>query len=310
MDYTKIEQDGRNTVLLGIRNFDLTQILDCGQCFRWAGEGGSYTGIAHGRQMQLALEGDSLIFKDMSPREFDYIWKDYFDLGRDYGQIRKDYSADPALAKAVEFSPGLRVMRQDPWETLITFILSQNNNIPRIKKMVALLCEHFGEALPDVGQAARSSNISRSGEHAYLGTGSLPGGNHAFPTPGALAVLSAEDLAPIKPGYRAPYIIDAARQVAEGRLDIAQLQAQPSDDIQKALLGIHGVGPKVAECVLLFGFGKVERFPLDVWMKRVMAALYPKGFPEELKPTAGIAQQYLFHYARMLKMYSKRLSKS
>jgi len=276
MDYTKIEQNGNDTVLLGIKNFNLTQILDCGQCFRWEGTASDYTGIAHGRQMRLVLEGDSLILKDVSPHEFEYIWKDYFDLSRDYSQIRKHYSTDSSLAAAVDFSPGLRVMRQDPWETLITFILSQNSNIPRIKKMVALLCKHFGKALPE--------------------------GGHIFPTPEALATLALEDLAAIKPGYRAPYIVDAARQVAEGQLDLATLTPQPSDEIQKALLGIHGVGPKVAECVLLFGFGKTERFPLDVWMKRVMANLYPAGLPEAFIPTAGIAQQYLFHYARMQQM--------
>ena len=272
MDYRKIEQDGNNTVLVGIRNFDPAQILDCGQCFRWGYENGGYTGIAHGRQLRLVMEGDNLILQDVSLSEFDYIWKDYFDLGRDYGQIRRLYAIDPSLAAAVEFSPGLRVMRQDPWETLVTFILSQNSNIPRIKKMVAMLCECFGDV--------------------------LPGGGHAFPTPEALAALSPEDLAPIRPGYRAPYIIDAARQAAEGRLDIAALTARPSAEIKEVLLGVHGVGPKVADCVLLFGFGKAECCPMDVWMKRVMANLYPAGFPEAVRPTAGIAQQYLFHYAR------------
>jgi len=280
MDYTKVEQDGQDTVLLKIQNFNLKQILECGQCFRWVGDGNDYTGIAHGRQLRLQQSGDNLILKDVSPSEFEYIWKDYFDLSRNYSQIRRHYSTDPALAKAVDFSPGLRVMRQDTWETLITFILSQNSNIPRITKMVAQLCMHFGKV--------------------------LPGGGYAFPTPEALAALAPENLAPVKPGYRAPYIIDAARQVAEDKLNIAALQAKPSDEIQKALIRIHGVGPKVAECVLLYGFGKVERYPVDVWMKRVMASLYPAGFPELLAPTAGIAQQYLFHYARMQQKQSRK----
>jgi len=273
MDYTKAEQNGNDIILLGIKNFNLTQTLECGQCFRWEGADGNYTGIAHGRQLQLNLDNDNLTLKDVSASEFDNIWKDYFDLGRDYCQIRQQYSPDPSLTKAVEFSPGLRVMRQDPWETLITFILSQNSNIPRIKGMVARLCENFGQALPC--------------------------GGHAFPTPETLAGLTPEALAPIKPGYRAPYIIDAARQVAEGKLNLAIMQTQPSTEIHKALIQIHGVGPKVADCVLLYGFGKVECYPMDVWMKRVMADMYPAGFPEVLKPTAGIAQQYLFHYARM-----------
>ena len=273
MDYIKAEQNGSDTILQGIKNFNLAQILDCGQCFRWAGEGGEYTGIAHGRQLRLEMAGDSLTLKDTTLEEFEYIWKDYFDLNRDYSQIRQLYATDASLAMAVEFSPGLRVMRQDPWETLVTFILSQNSNIPRIKKMVAALCRLFGQALPC--------------------------GGHAFPAPEALAALEPEALAEVKTGYRAPYILDAARQVTEGRIDLAALKSWPAGEIHKALLQIHGVGPKVADCVLLYGFGKVESYPMDVWMKRVMADMYPSGFPEALKPTAGIAQQYLFHYARM-----------
>jgi len=273
MDYRKVEQSGKDTIVVGIKNFDLTQILDCGQCFRWEGEGGEYIGIAHGRQMQLIKEGDNLVLKDVSLDDFECIWKDYFDLNRDYCQLRELYSTDLPLAEAAGFSPGLRVMRQDPWETLITFILSQNSNIPRIKKMVALLCEHFGQ--------------------------DLACGGHVFPTPEGLAALNPEDLAAVKTGYRAPYIIDAARKIADGTVNLDTLRAKSSYEIHKALIQIHGVGPKVAECVLLYGFGRVEVYPMDVWMKRIMAEYYPVGFPEAFGPTAGIAQQYLFHYARM-----------
>jgi len=274
MDYTKVEQHGNNTMVSGIKNFNLAQTLDCGQCFRWEGQGGEYAGIAHGRKLKIILSGEGILtLKDTSLDEFHYIWKDYFDLSRDYTQIRRLYATDSSLTAAVDFSPGLRVMRQDSWETLITFILSQNSNIPRIKKMVAGLCEHFGKALPC--------------------------GGHAFPTPETLALLTPEALLAVKTGYRAPYIIDAARKVANGEIDLAVLTSQSSDEILKALIQIHGVGPKVAECVLLYGFGKVDRYPVDVWIKRVMAAIYPEGFPEEFTPTAGIAQQYLFHYARM-----------
>ncbi|MCL2404623.1 MAG: DNA-3-methyladenine glycosylase 2 family protein [Defluviitaleaceae bacterium] len=275
MDYTKAFQDGKDTVVTGIKNFDLTQTLDCGQCFRWVGQGWEYTGIAHGRQLRLIMSENNLILKDTSHDEFEYIWKGYFDLGRDYTKIRKLYSTDLSLAAATGFSPGLRVMRQDPWETLITFILSQNSNIPRIKKMIAQLCEHFGKHLPC--------------------------GGYAFPTPEVLAKLTSEALAPVKTGYRAPYIIDAACQVAHGKIDLCALESLPAGEIQKALTNIHGVGPKVAECVLLYGYGKVERYPVDVWIKRVMDEMYPAGFPEAFASTAGIAQQYLFHYARTKK---------
>ena len=164
-------------------------------------------------------------------------------------------------------------MRQDPWETLITFILSQNSNIPRIKGMVEKLCECFGP--------------------------SLPCGGHAFPAPEDLAVLEPADLAPIKSGYRDVYIIDAARRASDGRLDFNALKNMPDEDVRRALMEVHGVGPKVADCAMLYGFGRVERYPLDVWMKRVMAEYYPSGFPSLLKDTAGIAQQFLFHYIRM-----------
>ena len=276
MDYLKAEQQGNDTVLSGIRNFNPAYILDCGQCFRWDtdGQGATYTGIAHGRQLCITMDKDRLIFKDTSLTEYEAIWKDYFDLGRDYGEILLHYAPDPHLAKANSFSPGLRVMRQDPWEMLITFILSQNSNIPRIKKMVAELCTHFGEALPDDGDG------------------------HVFPTPEALASLTPEALALVKTGYRAPYIIDAAKQVAQGKVCFDALRSKPTAEIRNTLLQIHGVGPKVADCVLLFGFGRVEVCPMDVWMKRVMNTMYPQGFPEEYGTTAGIAQQFLFHYAR------------
>ena len=276
MDYTKIEQAGNDTVISGIKHFNLPQILECGQCFRWANDGIGYTGIAHGRQLKLRLEDDKLIIKDVSLEEFNYIWRDYFDLSRDYGEIYEIYSTDESLAKAVDYSPGLRLLRQNPWEMLISFILSQNSNIPRIRKMISVLCGEFGQALPE--------------------------GGHAFPTPEALACLSPGDLANAKTGYRAPYIIDAARNVANGKIDLLALKKSPTEEIKNTLMTIHGVGPKVCECVLLFGYGRVECCPMDVWMKRVMSTLYPEGFPDKFKPTAGIAQQYLFHYARMGQM--------
>lgn len=273
MDYTRVEYDGADTALIGIRHFDLNQTLDCGQCFRWSGSGGLYRGIAHGRLLELELNGDALVLRGVTPEEFEAVWRGYLDLGRDYGELRSRFAADESLREAVEFSPGLRVMRQEPWEALCTFILSQNSNIPRIKGMVERLCQGFGEPLPS--------------------------GGFAFPSPERLAPLSEDELAPLRSGYRAPYIIDAARRISEGRLDLRALYALPLDEARRELLQVHGVGPKVAECALLYGLGRVECFPMDVWMKRVMASLYPGGFPEALEDVAGIAQQFLFHWARM-----------
>ena len=272
MDYTKIEQQGSNLMLKEIKNLILPQVLDNGQSFRWSGDENNFKGIAHGRRMELSVENGDLILKDVPLKEFEETWKDYFDLNRSYDTLRQHYTQDVTLEKATAHSPGLRIMKQEPWETLVSFILSQNSNIPRIKGMIARLCEGYGEALPC--------------------------GGYAFPKPEALVDA---DLTNIRSGYRADYIRDAARRAADGRLDFNKLSNTTSDELRQALLEIHGVGPKVADCVLLFGFGRVERFPLDVWMKRVMAEYYPNGFPVELADTAGIAQQFLFHFVRTAK---------
>ena len=273
MDYTSVQQAGKDIVLGGVSYFDPAQTLDCGQAFRWASAGeGKFGGIAHGRRLDLELVDGNLTLKDVTLQEFDTTWKNYFDLGRSYGGLRNLFINYDTMTKALAFSPGLRLMRQDAWEILVSFILSQNSNIPRIKKMIELLCQNFGKALPC--------------------------GGFAFPTAETLAALAESDLDVVRSGYRAAYIIDAARRVASGTLDLKGIYARPTDAVRQALLDVHGVGPKVADCVLLFGFGRVECFPLDVWMKRVVAKLYPSGFPEELQQYAGIAQQFLFHYAR------------
>ena len=272
MDYTKIEQRSDDIVLIDMKNFIPSQVLDCGQCFRWSGTENSYQGIAHGRRLELSLERGNLVLKNVSLKEFESTWRDYFDLGRNYSELRRQYSIDETLNKAITFSPGLRLMRQEPWETLITFILSQNSNIPRIKGMVDRLCENFGKKLPC--------------------------GGFAFPSPESLAPLTAADLAPAKTGYRADYILDAARRAAGGNLNLEDIRNLPSEELRVKLMEIHGVGPKVADCVMLYGFNRIESYPLDVWMKRVMAEYYPYGFPPELTKTAGIAQQFLFHYIR------------
>ena len=279
MDYSSIEQRGTDIVLTEIKNFIPAQVLDNGQCFRWSGDTNRYSGIAHGRQLELFLENNELTLKNVTLNEFESVWRDYFDLSRDYGELRRLYSMDDTLNQAMAFSPGLRIMRQDPWETLVTFILSQNSNIPRIKGMVARLCENYGQVL-------------------QWDKNTQDGNGFTFPAPEVLAPLSAGDLASVRSGYRAEYIIDAARRVADGRLNLSELQNMPSENVRTALMEIHGVGPKVADCVLLYGFGRVEHYPLDVWMKRVMASYYPNGFPEDLVCTAGIAQQFLFHYIR------------
>jgi N-glycosylase/DNA lyase len=244
-------------------NFHPAHTLFCGQAFRWQEVGGGkYSGIAHGRRLDISYADNLLTLHDVAAEEYEAIWKRYFALDADYGEIRSRLAAHggEAMRAALDFSPGLRVMRQEPFETLITFILSQNANIPRITQMVAALCREFGEKLPC--------------------------GGFAFPPAEVLAKLGAADLAPIRAGYRAPYILAAAAHAAAGRLSPGMLEE------------IRGVGPKVAACARLYGYGMAHIFPLDVWMLRAMKMYYPCGFPPEIADIAGIAQQFLFHYVR------------
>lgn len=254
--------------------FEPSQILDCGQCFRWDPDpDGGWTGIAMDRRLRLSPQPEGWLFEDVRIDEFERIWIPYFDLDRDYGAIRADLSArHEILAKAAAFAPGIRILCQDPWEALCSFIISQNNNIPRIKGILERLC-------------------------ALLGA-EIPGGGRAFPTAERLAACTAEMLAPVRAGFRAKYVIDAAQRVASGALDLEQVRAMPLDEARSALQTVRGVGPKVADCALLYGLHRTECFPLDVWMKRAMALL-PGVSPADFGENAGVAQQYIFHYARM-----------
>ena len=255
------------------RQFALSETLDCGQAFRWRQrEDGCWEGVAGGRYLCLESQGEDIFLQAVPEADLPF-WRQYFDLERDYEELAILFRKNPCLRRALASCPGIRVLRQEPWETLCTFILSANNNIPRIKGIVERLCQGWGEAVPGTG---------------------LP----AFPKPEALAPLGEEDLAPLRAGWRSAYLLDAARQVAGGRLDLEETASLPTQEAEARLLEVKGVGKKVAQCVLLFGFGRVECIPMDVWMKRVMAELYPRGFPGYLRPYGGIAQQVLFHYYR------------
>jgi N-glycosylase/DNA lyase len=248
--------------------------FDCGQCFRWEkAADGAWEGVAFGRELRVRRRDKLLLFEGTDAEEFARLWAPYFDLGRDYAALLASYESDPVLRLAVRFAPGLRILRQEPWEALCSFILSQNNNIPRIRGIIARLCEAFGER--------------------------LPGGRHAFPGAERLAGLSAADLAPLRCGFRAKYILDAARKVASGEVELGVLSSTPVAQARESLQSILGVGPKVAECALLFGCGRLECFPQDVWIKRALACFYPSGFPARFAASAGVAQQILFHYARV-----------
>lgn len=253
-------------------NFDLRQTFLCGQCFRWReSEPGVFSGIAHKRKISVRCEGGNIILSGISEEDIP-LWQEYFDLDTDYSTFISQLSADKTLCAACECSPGIRILRQEPFETLISFILSQNNNIPRISLIIGRLCEYFGEQIGE--------------------------GDYSFPTAERLRGITAEELAPIKAGFRARYIADAVERVNSGEIDFAEIDALPLLPARDKLKSIVGVGDKVADCVLLFAFHKLDAFPKDVWVKRIMAEFYPAGFPSCAKGIEGVAQQYLFDYVR------------
>ncbi|MCQ2398734.1 MAG: hypothetical protein MJ052_05490 [Sphaerochaetaceae bacterium] len=262
MDYCKTN-DG---ILVSQNDFDIAQTLDCGQAFRWSSCGdGSFEGYFLNNRLKISETGKgTFLFHNVSEDEYLGIWKNYFDFDTDYGELKKRFSEDETLAKACEFASGIRILRQDPWETLCSFIISQNNNIPRIKGIIGRLCERYG----------------------------------GFPSALRLSEETADSLAYLRSGFRAKYIEDAAKKIASGEISTGAAAVLPLEDAKKELMKIKGVGPKVADCVLLFGMHRMDAYPVDVWIKRVLARFYPDGMPQCTKGFEGAAQQYLFHYVR------------
>ena len=252
-------------------NVDIT--LDCGQAFRWEKlPGGSMHGVAFGRSLTVSETEDKIILENCGEEDFENIWRGYFDLDRDYEKICEGFSSDPALREAVAFCPGIRILRQEPWEALCSFIISQNNNIPRIKGIIGRLCRALGDDLGD--------------------------GDFSFPGAERIARAGEEALAPLRAGFRTKYIIDAARKVAGGEVDFDKINSLDDEQAAQELKKIKGVGDKVAACALLYGFGRVDCLPVDVWVKRILSETYPEGLPACTEGVRGIAQQYLFHWRR------------
>ncbi|MBQ9956368.1 MAG: DNA-3-methyladenine glycosylase 2 family protein [Ruminococcus sp.] len=266
MDYSVKGKD----IIVAEKDLSLAETLDCGQAFRWKEIPTDYKSTFEGKFLNSYLkvsetaEG-SFIFHDTSEEEFLTKWVDYFDFETDYTELKRCFSEDETLAKACKFAKGIRLLKQNSWECLISFIISQNNNIPRIKGIIERLCDNYGGA---------------------------------FPTAEELSKESADSLSYLRSGFRAKYIEDASKKVASGEADLKAIAKMPIEEARTALKKIKGVGPKVAECVLLFGMYRTDAFPVDVWIKRVLEEYYPEGFPEFAREQAGIAQQYLFHYIR------------
>ena len=268
----EIKFENNKIYIKSAQNFDLEQTLDCGQAFRWnKNANGVWCGIAFGKYIELQYENNGIVITNSNHDDFKNIWQNYFDLKCDYAKIIKEVSRDKTVAKAAQFSSGIRLLNQEPWEALISFIISQNNNIPRIKGIIERLCENFGAKID---------------------------GGYAFPTVEVISKLTAEDLAVIRSGFRAKYIIDAAQKVASGEIDLDYLKDIDYDTARKILMTIKGVGPKVADCVLLYGLGHKNAFPRDVWINRALEQLFGGNIPDCTKEYGGIVQQYIFHYIR------------
>lgn len=285
------EEHMQTLVFDNIRDFDLAHSFECGQCFRWNREksDGAYFGVV-GEYACRASLSDSRLTLSVSGGD-ETFWRNYFDLDTDYSEIKaRLIEAEPRIAPAIEAGYGIRILRQDCFETLISFIISQNNNIPRIKKCIEGLCENYGHIIEgEVRVETRTRAEAKNARRLY-----------AFPTPEALANAKPEDFAPLKLGYRDKYIIEASkRYVAEGA---------PSP---KTISSYLGVGPKVASCIRLFGMVCTDAFPIDVWVKKIMADMYGfdesdikgmQAFAEErFGSLGGYAQQYLFNYYRNVK---------
>ena len=306
-DPNKILSHKNTLYLLDAQDFEPRHIFENGQTFRWEVEAEEYTFVAGpylskikkltGEEIaDLAQETKQTLAKD-SPiirlqnagdlADYQNFWRQYFVLDRDYSALKKDLAAkDTYLKEALEFAPGIRVLRQDFFEMVISFIISANNNIGRIKKSIAKLCELAGQPL---GQL--------DGQIYYQ-----------FPTAQAIAALDEDRLTATGVGYRAPYLLKSAQMIAGGRIDLAAISQMPYPQAHAALLELPGVGPKVADCILLFGDGRDMAFPVDTWVIKVMNQYYlgEEKNSKKIKAygldyfgdQAGLAQQYLFYHAR------------
>ncbi|NLI66508.1 MAG: 8-oxoguanine DNA glycosylase [Tissierellia bacterium] len=285
MDYKMIEEKNR-LIFKDMEDFDPKHIFECGQAFRWdLEEDGSYTVIAQGRVLNVKKEDKDLIFFNTTLEEFKRVWFDYFDLGRNYTAIKRELAKDPILKEAIEFGQGLRILNQEPFETIISFIISANNQIPRIKKSIDLIARSYGEKIDEV--------------------------YYSFPGPEVLSKADPKELREVcRVGFRDVRIVEASKMILNKEVDLDRIYDLNREDSRKLLMELPGVGPKVADCILLFAYKKANAFPVDVWVKRVMEHFYLKKDTKakeigeygdkKFGELAGFAQQYLFYYAREL----------
>ena len=273
--------------LKNVEDFNLTHILECGQCFRWKKESdGSYTGVIKAGVMNVSSnDGKDICFAYELSGDANQIIENYFDLKRDYKKIKDVISVeDKNMIEAIKYGYGIRILKQDPWEMLISYIISAANNIPRISKTIENISKEYGR------------KITFNNKEYYL-----------FPTPKELSKASIEDFRRLNLGFRDKYVYGAVQDVVSGTVDLEKINQLKYKEAKKELMKIKGVGSKVADCILLFSMNKIEAFPIDTWIKKVMTELYStqnslkdieKCATERIGEYAGIAQQYLFYYMR------------
>ncbi|NLY71542.1 MAG: hypothetical protein GX076_07710 [Clostridiales bacterium] len=271
-------------MIIQSKNFSLKQIAESGQLFRMKQiENNKYSLIAYEKYLELTQLDECTIELTCSTKEYEDIWKDYFDMDFDYDMIveKLKNGDDTFLKKAAEFGSGLRILRQEPFEVLISFIISQNKNIPGITNCVTKLCERFGE---------RKEYIDNSGNITVY---------YTFPRPETLANASVEEIRQTGLGYRDEYVKNAAKAVLQKEIDLEELKKSKNKDAVEKLKSLHGVGDKVANCVSLYGLHHIDAFPIDIWISRVLEDVYGNDFDlSKYRGYEGIVQQYMFFYIR------------
>lgn len=292
MDYKNVVYEDNKVILEGVKNFNIKQILECGQCFRWEKKAElNYIIIAYGRVIEVIQEDDKVTILNSNKEDFNNIWFEYFDLGRDYSKIKDELSKDEILKKSVDYGYGIRILSQEPFELVISFIISARNSIPSIKKTIKKISERWGK------------EIEYNGEKFYT-----------FPTPEMLKDATEDDIRETGASFRSKYIFDTVFNInkdldnIDGVYNLKRIASLSDDECHTALQEFKGVGAKVADCIMLFSMKKYSAFPVDVWVKRAMMHFYnaKEGSlnkirifaRDKFKDLSGFAQQYLFYYAR------------
>ena len=278
-------------IIKNCKSFKVKDIFECGQCFRWNEEpDGSYTGI-FGHNVLNVKEEKDIVITGICNGDIEDICKYYFDLDRNYEEIKKTLSlVDDNMKESIKYGEGIRILNQDLWEMIISFIISANNNIPRIKGIIERMSAKYGQ------------------EIKFRGTS-----YYTFPTIDELSQASVKDLKDMGMGFRDRYVYETTKKIKEGKINLENLKQEPTNEVRKQLLTLTGVGPKVADCIMLFStLKRFDVFPVDVWVRRVMNDLYihnedeTKVNKKQIQEIArdkfgaleGIAQQYLFYWKR------------